>query len=61
MGRLGRSRERLIELSDALQARGVDLVVLDQGIGTSTAVDGKRSYTVDCCARSAKGTVGQFN
>ena len=38
LDRLGRSLENLIELSKALQARGVDLVVLDQGIDTSTAV-----------------------
>jgi DNA invertase Pin-like site-specific DNA recombinase len=30
--------ENLIELSQDLQARGVDLVVLDQGIDTSTAI-----------------------
>jgi DNA invertase Pin-like site-specific DNA recombinase len=30
--------EHLIELSKRLQERGVDLVVLDQGIDTSTAV-----------------------
>jgi DNA invertase Pin-like site-specific DNA recombinase len=36
--RLGRSLEHLIELSKLLQARGVDLVVLDQGIDPSTAV-----------------------
>ena len=36
--RLGRSLEHLLELSADLQARGVDLVVLDQGIDTSTAV-----------------------
>lgn len=38
LDRLGRSLERLITLSRDLQARGVDLVVLDQGIDTSTAV-----------------------
>jgi DNA invertase Pin-like site-specific DNA recombinase len=38
LDRLGRSLENLIELSNDLQARGVDLVVLDQGIDTSTAV-----------------------
>jgi DNA invertase Pin-like site-specific DNA recombinase len=38
LDRLGRSLEHLIELSNQLQARGVDLVVLDQGIDTSTAV-----------------------
>jgi hypothetical protein len=38
LDRLGRSLEHLIELSALLQARGVDLVVLDQGIDTSTAV-----------------------
>jgi len=36
--RLGRSLEHLIELSKQLQDRSVDLVVLDQGIDTSTAV-----------------------
>jgi len=35
---LGRSLEHLIDLSRNLQGRGVDLVVLDQGIDTSTAV-----------------------
>jgi DNA invertase Pin-like site-specific DNA recombinase len=38
LDRLGRSLEHLIELSNTLQAKGVDLVVLDQGIDTSTAV-----------------------
>ena len=38
LDRLGRSLEHLIELSRQLQAKGVDLVVLDQGIDTSTAV-----------------------
>lgn len=38
LDRLGRSLEPLIELSKMLQERGVDLVVLDQGIDTSTAV-----------------------
>ncbi len=38
LDRLGRSLEHLIELSKTLEARGVDLVVLDQGIDTSTAV-----------------------
>ncbi len=38
LDRLGRSLEHLIELSKVLQTRGVDLVVLDQGIDTSTAV-----------------------
>lgn len=38
LDRLGRSLEHLIALSRDLQARGVDLVVLDQGIDTSTAV-----------------------
>ncbi|MEU6587430.1 recombinase family protein [Nocardia sp. NPDC046763] len=38
LDRLGRSLEHLIELSKMLQDRGVDLVVLDQGIDTSTAV-----------------------
>jgi DNA invertase Pin-like site-specific DNA recombinase len=38
LDRLGRSLEHLIALSKQLQERGVDLVVLDQGIDTSTAV-----------------------
>ncbi|TJZ95310.1 recombinase family protein [Actinacidiphila oryziradicis] len=38
LDRLDRSLENLIELAKDLQARGVDLVVLDQGINTSTAV-----------------------
>ena len=38
LDRLGRSLEHLIELAKQLEARGVDLVVLDQGIDTSTAV-----------------------
>ena len=38
LDRLGRSLEHLIPLANELQARGVDLVVLDQGIDTSTAV-----------------------
>ena len=38
LDRLGRSLENLIELSKTLEARGIVLVVLDQGIDTSTAV-----------------------
>ena len=38
LDRLGRSLAHLIDLSKNLQARNVDLVVLDQGIDTSTAV-----------------------
>jgi DNA invertase Pin-like site-specific DNA recombinase len=38
LDRLGRSLEHLMSLSAALQAKGVDLAVLDQGIDTSTAV-----------------------
>ncbi|BDB42167.1 MULTISPECIES: recombinase family protein [Mycobacterium] len=38
LDRLGRSLAHLIELSATLQARGVDLVVLDQGIDTTTAL-----------------------
>src|SRR4051812_30467153 len=38
LDRLGRSLEHLIELSARLQERGVDLVVLDQSIDTSTAM-----------------------
>ncbi len=38
LDRLGRSLEHLIDLSKGLQGRSVDLVVLDQGIDTSTAV-----------------------
>ena len=36
LDRLGRSLENLIDLSNTLQERGVDLVVLDQGIDTSS-------------------------
>jgi DNA invertase Pin-like site-specific DNA recombinase len=38
LDRLGRSLEHLIDLAKGLQDRGVDLVVLNQGIDTSTAV-----------------------
>lgn len=38
LDRLGRSLEHLLALSRQLQDRGVDLVVLDQGIDTSTPV-----------------------
>jgi DNA invertase Pin-like site-specific DNA recombinase len=38
LDRLGRSLEHLIELSRQLQDREVDLVVLDQGIDTSTPI-----------------------
>ena len=38
LDRLGRSLEHLIELCKLLQTRGVDLVVLDQGIDTATAI-----------------------
>ncbi|HKT05112.1 MAG TPA: recombinase family protein [Rugosimonospora sp.] len=38
LDRLGRSLENLIDLSTQLQNSGVDLVVLDQAIDTSTAM-----------------------
>jgi DNA invertase Pin-like site-specific DNA recombinase len=38
LDRLGRSLKNLIELSEQLQQQGVSLVVLDQGIDTSTPV-----------------------
>jgi DNA invertase Pin-like site-specific DNA recombinase len=38
LDRLGRPLEHLIDLSAQLQQRGVDLVVLDQNIDTSTAM-----------------------
>ncbi|MDA8303256.1 MAG: recombinase family protein [Actinomycetota bacterium] len=38
LDRLGRSLEHLIALSNELQANGIDLVVLDQGIDTSTSL-----------------------
>jgi DNA invertase Pin-like site-specific DNA recombinase len=38
LDRLGRSLEHLISLANQLHGRGVDLVVLDQGIDTATAV-----------------------
>jgi DNA invertase Pin-like site-specific DNA recombinase len=49
LDRLGRSLEHLIELAKLLQSRDVDLVVLDQGIDTSTRWGG-------CSSRSS----GQF-
>jgi DNA invertase Pin-like site-specific DNA recombinase len=52
LDRLGRSLENLLELSRDLQARGVDLVVLDQGIDTSTAV-GRMFFQI-------LGTVAEF-
>jgi DNA invertase Pin-like site-specific DNA recombinase len=39
LDRLGRSLEHLIELSKQLQARNVDLVVLDQGIEGAVLVE----------------------
>ncbi|MGI5291360.1 recombinase family protein [Nonomuraea polychroma] len=42
LDRLGRSLEHRIALSKQLQERNVDLVVLDQGIDTSTAVGRRR-------------------
>lgn len=45
LDRLGRSLENLMELSKALQERRVDLVVLDQGIDTSTAI-GRMSFQI---------------
>jgi DNA invertase Pin-like site-specific DNA recombinase len=38
LDRLGRSLDHFISLSKDLQASGIDLVVLDQGIDTSTAI-----------------------
>lgn len=38
LDRLGRSLAHLIDIAADLQARGVNLVVLDQGIDTTTAV-----------------------
>jgi DNA invertase Pin-like site-specific DNA recombinase len=38
LDRPGRSLEHLIDLSNDLQGRGVDLVVLDHGIDTPTPV-----------------------
>nr|WP_238441490.1 recombinase family protein [Frankia nepalensis] len=46
LDRLGRSLEHLLELSADLQARSVALVVLDQGIDTSTPSAG-------CSSRSS--------
>jgi DNA invertase Pin-like site-specific DNA recombinase len=36
LDRLGRSLEHLIDLSTQLQAAGIDLVILDQGVNTAT-------------------------
>jgi hypothetical protein len=48
LDRLGRSLEHLIDLSKGLQARSVDLVVLDQGIDTSTAIE-RMFFQRHCC------------
>ena len=58
LDRLGRSLEHLIDLSNDLQGREVDLVVLDQGIDTSTAV-GRMFFQIlgaiaEFCARHTK-------
>lgn len=45
LDRLGRSLENLNELANDLQQRGVDLVVLDQGIDTSTPI-GRMFYQI---------------
>lgn len=45
LDRLGRSLANLIELSRLLQERGVDLVVLEQGVDTSTAA-GRMFFSV---------------
>jgi DNA invertase Pin-like site-specific DNA recombinase len=45
LDRPGRSLEHMIEPSKGLQSRGLDLVVLDQGIDTSTAV-GRRFFQI---------------
>ncbi|MEO5321123.1 recombinase family protein [Arthrobacter sp. CC3] len=46
LDRLGRSQEHLMDLSKTLQERGVDLVVLDQNLDTSTPLSG-------CASRSS--------
>lgn len=45
LDRLGRSLKNLIELSDRLKDEGVSLVVLDQGIDTSTPI-GRMFYQI---------------
>ncbi|MBM9466975.1 recombinase family protein [Nakamurella leprariae] len=45
LDRLGRSLEHLIELANVLQRERIALVVLDQGIDTSTAV-GRMSFQI---------------
>lgn len=45
LDRLGRSLKNLIEMSEELKARGVALVVLDQGIDTSTSI-GRMFYQI---------------
>jgi DNA invertase Pin-like site-specific DNA recombinase len=45
LDRLGRSLKNLIELSEELKARGVALVVLDQGIDTATPI-GRMFYQI---------------
>jgi DNA invertase Pin-like site-specific DNA recombinase len=45
LDRLGRSLEHLMQLSNQIESRGVDLVVLDQGIDTSTPI-GKMFFQI---------------
>jgi DNA invertase Pin-like site-specific DNA recombinase len=52
LDRLGRSLEHLIALSKDLQEHKVDLVVLDQGIDTSTAI-GRMFFQI-------LGSIGEF-
>jgi DNA invertase Pin-like site-specific DNA recombinase len=52
LDRLGRSLAHLITLSAGLRQRGVDLVVLDQGIDTSTAV-GRMFFQILARSRSS--------
>ena len=59
LDRLGRSLEHLIELSKLLQQRRVDLIVLDQGIDTSTAVGRMFFHILGAIAEFEQGLISE--
>lgn len=59
LDRLGRSLEHLIELSKTLHDRSVDLVVLDQGIDTSTAVGRMFFHILGSIAEFTAGLISE--
>jgi DNA invertase Pin-like site-specific DNA recombinase len=59
LDRLGRSLSHLIELAAVLDDRGVDLVVLDQGIDTSTPVGRMFFYILGAVAEFEHALVSE--